>query len=211
MSYKIKAILCLSMILPCFLLGSCGSDTQPAASSDADTQPAVSSDAGSSEEDKTVHLKKAYELLCDAAVTMENISDVIETAWHYAIYEDNPNVSELAYKTGLSEQDLINAGASDYNLDDLFTGVDCCMSVMRTDDSYYKSAKDNIEEAKKEIRSATDDLNHYEDMRNFYTTSLSYYEWLEKATGSYKEATALIDDYETKLREFKNDMDLDFG
>ena len=204
MSYKIKAILCASMILPCFMLGSCGADTQP-------VESAVSSEVSSSEEDKTEHLKKAYKLLCDSSVTMENISNVIQNAWHFGIYEDNPKLYKLADATGISEQALTDIGAKDFYLDEFSYCVNYCILAMQRDEAYYQTAKNKIDEAKKEIQQATDDLNHYEDMKNFYSSSLSYYEWLESPTGNFDQATTSINEYENKLKEFKNDMEFDFG
>lgn len=157
------------------------------------------------------HMQGAYDSLCTATARLSEIGDAIQAAWHYGIYEDDPTVSGLASKTGISKADLTEAGAFDYMLGQGFSYCVGYAKAAMESNGDYQDAKDAIDKAKAEIQKVTDDLDYFSDMKNFYSSCLAYYEWLQAPDGNFNQATDTINDYEKELQEFKNDMAFDYG
>ncbi|MBE6847390.1 MAG: hypothetical protein E7503_04565 [Ruminococcus sp.] len=157
------------------------------------------------------HMQGAYDSLCSAAEKLTTIGDAVQGAWHFGIYEDEQTVINLFLATGVPPTSLEAAGASDFMLT---LGFSYCVNytiAAMQNDGYYKEAKDAIDDAKAEIQKVTDDLDYLPDMKNFYSSCLAYYEWLQAPDGNFNQATDTINDYEKELQEFKNDMAFDYG
>lgn len=199
------AIICSAIVLSLLTTSACG------ANANQGSGQAVATEATSAENPKE-HMKKAYNSLCDSYKTMMKISDVIQTAWHYGIFEKKQTVNGLSSKTGISVKAFNDAGLTfDFSLGDFSSCVSYCVLAMSMDENYYSHVKECIDNAKNEIQNTTSEIDRYADMKNFYSTSLSYYEWLLNPQGNFNQATDSINEYENKLKEFKNDLEFDYG
>lgn len=222
-----KKILCvLFSIVISFNLCACGSVSKESENDDKKDKKAVFENTSSV--DKTAaskeQMKIAYTELTSASVKLQIIADSIQGAWHYGIYEDDKTLMNFCDSTGLSETEVTDVfkgtDLESYNLynkvyaSEVFKDFNSCVSVaslVMTKNGTYDEAKQSIENAKTALQSVTDDLDYYKDMKNYYSSCLAYYEWLESPTGNFDQATDTINDYNNELKEYKNDMEFDYG
>ena len=166
------------------------------------------------------HIKTAYNYLCDASVELENISDIIQTAWHYGIYNTTDsiedNVRGLESKTGISAKELLSGAFRAVMLEEIDnqefkTPAVCVYACIRAMGDSFESVSESINKAKDEIQIINSNNNDYESIKKYYSDALTFYEWLKKPDGNYNQAIDTINDYNNKLKEHKNDLKLDYG
>ncbi len=155
-------------------------------------------------------LKDAYNKLNTASEKLCYISGNIQMAWHYGIFEKNASFLGLANKTGFTEDDLRESGISEFHLDE-FTNDILAVQYAMIKNGAYDEVEKNISEAKKLLQEVTSDLDNYTDMKNYYSTCNAYYEWVKSPDGNFNQATTTINDYEKELKDFRNDMEFDYG
>ncbi len=192
------------------MLSGCG---QANTSSDIQSNKVEVNEAKKTE-NPDIYLKQAYDYLCNATTKMSSIGNAIQGAWHYGIFGDNASYSDLSLSCGVSASELSAAAERVFGFDIEILLQDMNYSVPVTKEALsdkYSSAYSDIEKAKNSIKQATNDLDNYQDMKNFYSSALAYYEWLESPTGNFQQATDTRTDFENELTEFKNDLSFDYG
>lgn len=204
-----KTIIICALMIGVLSLTGCGSE-----SASTEIQSSEAQTEAQTTENPDIYLKKAYDHLCNATNKMSTIGDAIQGAWHYGIYSDNGSYSELSVSCGIPASKLSAAAETrfGFNIELLLQDINYAVPVtIAALSDEYKLAKGDIEQAKDMIKQATDDLDNYGDMKNFYTSALAYYEWLESPTGNFQQATETRTDYENELTEYKNDLSFDYS
>lgn len=169
--------------------------------------------------DPMEYLQNAYDNLVDLNYQLSNISDAIQGSWYYGIYKkDKTTFLDWSLSTGLNSSELKNAaedmGYSQTSLRssyvDFNTFIFIAEKVMQ-DNGTYSKAEQTLNDIKKNLKSATNDLNDYDDIKKYYTSALAYYQYLKNPTGNYNQMTDTMNNYENELNEYKNDLSFDFG
>lgn len=118
-------------------------------------------------------------------------------------WEDLPESEKEAY---LSTTDMY------FRLfeDDLFSF--CVMAVTGAYQANGKieEAKAALEAAKQEMKELSDkysDYEHYPNMKGYYTTASSFFEFCQNPTGSFEQVVNTINDYKNEVRDYKSDLD----
>lgn len=182
---------------------------------------ACSSGGVSSQEHEYEQAQKAYEELNKASELCEQAMDTIYGAWYFAIYEaklgvsDYKNYDGFEAKTGLTYKEIESAMKS--------IGLDYDDSFMLTEFSYtvkiaqiclmnkniYKDAHTCVDNAKAYLKEVTDkyaDYTAYPTLKRYYSEVTSYLEFVEAPSGSFSQLKTTIDNYETNIRTYKNDL-----
>ena len=170
--------------------------------------------------DDNARIKEVYADLKETAETLSDIGDTIQKAWHWAIYVDDddydrsngyfPSMSEA---TGIDSKDLEETALSLYGTDmkrsinDFQVAVPLAISAMSKE---YESCSDSLTSSKESIQKCSDDAKNYDDIKDFYTTALTYYEWLESPSGNFSQASSTIDEYNNELRQFISKLSFDY-
>ena len=74
-------------------------------------------------------------------------------------------------------------------------------------------AQKNLENAKglmKTLSNDYSDYEHYPALKDFYTTTSSYYDFCVNPTGSFEQLKSTLEDYRNKERDYKSDLDYVF-
>jgi len=140
----------------------------------------------------------AEELRVGAAYT---IAGLIDEDWETMSEED--------------KKDLINTADDMFSVfeDDLFTF--CVMTVTGAYAANGKAeeAKTALTEAKgmmKELSEKYSDYEHYPNLKGFYTTTNSFFEFCQDPTGSFEQVKQTINDYKNEARDYISDLDYIF-
>lgn len=74
-------------------------------------------------------------------------------------------------------------------------------------------AKTSINEAKstmKELSEQYSDYEHYPSLKEYFTTTSSYFDFCSSPTGSFEQVKTTINDYRNTARKYKSDLDFIF-
>ena len=192
----------LSMCLMLSLLIACGSGEQ-------------------AKEYEYEQAQKAYEELNNASELCMEAIDTIYGAWYFAIYEaelgvsDYKNYDGFEAKTGLTYNEIESAMKSiGLSYDDSFMLTEFSYAVKiaqicLTNKNIYKNIHTHIENAKAYLKEVTDeysDYTAYPTLKRYYSEITSYLEFIESPSGSFSQLKTTIDNYETNIRTYKNDL-----
>ena len=76
----------------------------------------------------------------------------------------------------------------------------------------YEAASESLSKAKEELRNvSSDDISNYDTMKQFYTSGITLYEFLESPDGNYSQATDTMNSYLNEMKEYKNLLEFDYG
>lgn len=97
--------------------------------------------------------------------------------------------------------------------DDLFSF--CVMVVTGAYQANGKvtEAQNALEEAKtqmKELSEEYSDYEHYPNLKGYYTTTNSFFDFCLNPTGSFEQVKTTINDYRNEARDYMNDLDYIF-
>lgn len=70
---------------------------------------------------------------------------------------------------------------------------------------------DSAKLAMRELSEKYADYEHYPNLKGYYTTTASYFEFCQKPTGTFEMLETTINDYRNEIREYSNDLDFIFG
>ena len=169
--------------------------------------------------------QKAYAELNEAAELCEYAMDVVYGAWYFAMYDaesgsaDYKNYDGFEKKTGLTYDEIEAAMASlGLSYDDSFYLTDFNYAVKiaqicLNNKNIYEDARAKVENAKKYLKEVTDtyaDYTAYPTLKQYYSEVSSYLEFAENPSGSFSQLKTTIDNYETNIRTYKNDLSFTF-
>lgn len=97
--------------------------------------------------------------------------------------------------------------------DDLFS-----FCVMVATNAYIANGKTeeaetalaNAKSQMKELSEQYSDYEHYPNLKGFYTTTSSFFEFCKAPTGSFEQVKSTINDYKNEARDYKSDLDYIF-
>ena len=74
-------------------------------------------------------------------------------------------------------------------------------------------AKNALDEAKaqmKELSEKYSDYEHYPNLKGYYTTTSSFFDFCQNPTGSFEQVKDTINDYKNEARDYISDLDYIF-
>lgn len=71
-----------------------------------------------------------------------------------------------------------------------------------------KEIESDLEKAKAGLKSLNSDAEYYDSLKSYYTTMTSYYDFCEHLTGTFGTMKDTVNDYESDIRKYKNDLEL---
>ena len=182
--------------------------------------------------------KQAYEKIDVAYEITEKFGSDVYEAWRMGIYDDDEiladGVGYLAANLSLSESDII-AGVALFLADDkenpesidrktanlcfkyfedsLFSF--CILVVSNAYEANGKAAEaqaalDSAKELMKKMSEQYSDYEHYPKLKEYYTTTKSYFAFCQSPTGSFEQIKNTINDYRNEARNCVSDLDYIF-
>lgn len=179
--------------------------------------------------------KTAYENIDTAYEITEQFGSDIYEAWRVGIYDDDEllkdGVAHLASEISLSKNEII-AGIAlileedvstitektanscfKFFEDDLFQF--CVMIVSKAYEANGKAdeVQKALNEAKtqmKELSEKYSDYEHYPNLKGYYTTTSSFFDFCQSPTGSFEQVKNTINDYRNDARDYISDLDYIF-
>ena len=99
-----------------------------------------------------------------------------------------------------------------------FLKMTCFFCVMVVTGAYQANGKvaeaqNALEEAKtqmKELSEEYSDYEHYPNLKGYYTTTNSFFDFCLNPTGSFEQVKTTINDYRNEARDYMNDLDYIF-
>lgn len=167
--------------------------------------------------------KVAYEKLNEVALLCENGMDDIYGAWFFGIYEADDIKSyqdiyvQMALKTPhTSSTELKDAAES-------AGGESLIGSLMKSDWQYclyvieeaitargdYDTIQNNMKEAERVLQELTksyDDYTYYPKLKEYFAAVSSYVDFFVSPSGSFKQLSDTVNNYETNIRTYKSDV-----
>lgn len=184
--------------------------------------------------------KAAYDQIEIAYGITEAFGTDIYEAWRMGIYDDeeviDQGTSYLADDLNLSADELkdgiaylilgSNATEDEKNelrrsADDLFRAFEddlfsfCVLAVSNAYQANGKAdmAKDALDEAKslmKEMSDKYSDYEHYPNLKDYYTTTSSFFDFCLNPSGTFEQVKTTINDYRNEARNYISDLDYIF-
>ncbi len=237
---KIKKVLAgiLALCLMISMLVACGTEPVPSTNSGNQVQKS-DSNAGnqkqknSQKETEYKSAKEAYTKLAESHELCVEVMASIYDAWYFSIYKAEDYLSvqscfddfcaeaNLNYNEALSALDatLKTMGYSNPTGMEQLAGLrvfSIAVAVVQKvyeDNGTYDKIDKNISEAKTSLKEVTDtysDYTGYSTLKSYYSEVAAYTEFCKEPTGSFGQLKTTVDNYETNLRKFKNDLSFVF-
>ena len=198
-----------------------------------------SSGSGEVTEEVFNNSKIAYEKLTEASeIGLNALSDIYD-AWRYGIYEDDANwedfcdeliVPDADIEKGIQENSIFYSFYKDdekYDSKDMSTffsiiqGLDdfwqeCVNYVVYAygvTENGFTVVEQDLNDAKASLKIVGDefsDYKYYPNLKEFYSTVSSLYEFVSNPTGSFETLKTTSTDYENQIRSFKSDLSFVF-
>lgn len=137
-------------------------------------------------------------------------ADEIRAGAAYTIYQDEwDTMSEEEKEERIDKADLFFS----YMEDDLFS-----FCVMAVSNAYVVNGK--VEEAQtaldaakaqmKELSADYSDYEHYPNLKGYFTTTSSFFDFCQNPTGSFEQVKETINEYKNEARDYISDLDYIF-
>ena len=118
----------------------------------------------------------------------------------------------------MSEEDknkYINNADSTFSVmeDDLFSFCVMAVTGAYTVNGKVEEAQSALDAAKaqmKELSAEYSDYEHYPNLKGYYTTTSSFFEFCNNPTGSFEQVKETINDYKNEARDYISDLDYIF-
>lgn len=97
--------------------------------------------------------------------------------------------------------------------DDLFSVCVLIVSKAYIANGKVEEAQSALDTAKgkmKELSQNYSDYEHYPSLKDYYTTTSSFFEFCQNPTGSFEQVKDTINDYENEARDYVSDLDYIF-
>ena len=182
-------------------------------------------------QDVYTNINNAYENIQDYA------NDIYD-ACHLGIYKNEDlTVDEFTKEVAISEDEMVNAikvyfagNIGEDEIEKLMDGTDedilpyvmlkTFVSLAKPNNmgiiiqNVYnargttKEIESDLEKAKAGLKSLNSDAEYYDSLKSYYTTMTSYYDFCEHLTGTFGTMKDTVNDYESDIRKYKNDLEL---
>ncbi len=73
-----------------------------------------------------------------------------------------------------------------------------------------KAALDEAKAQMKELSERYSDYEHYPNLKGYYTTTSSFFDFCQNPTGSFEQVKVTINDYKNEVRDYISDLDYIF-
>ena len=73
-----------------------------------------------------------------------------------------------------------------------------------------QTALDAAKAQMKELSEKHSDYEHYPNLKGYYTTTSSFFDYCQNPAGSFEQSKETINDYKNKARDYKSDLDYIF-
>ena len=97
--------------------------------------------------------------------------------------------------------------------DDLFSFCVMVVTGAYTANGKVEEAQNALNEAKaqmKELSANYSDYEHYPNLKGYYTTTSSFFDFCQNPTGSFEQVKDTINDYKNEARDYISDLDYIF-
>lgn len=220
-----KTIVLLLVIVMCLSLTACGGDKKAfeaskAAYDNIDIAYEITEQFGSDlyeawrlgiYEDEAVLEDGAKHLATELSLSEEEIR--IGAAYHIATYIYDENWDELSDE---EKETYIEEDSDIYFTfyeEDLFSACVWCVTDAYIANGKVKEAQTALDAAKaqmKELGQEYSDYEHYPNLKGYYTTTSSFFEFCNEPTGSFEQVKDTINDYKNDARDYISDLDYIF-
>lgn len=137
-------------------------------------------------------------------------ADEIRTGAVYTIYKDEWDTMSDEEKDELIDKaDLFFS----YFEDDLFSFCVMCVSGAYAANGKVEEAQIALDAAKaqmKELSQEYSDYEHYPNLKGYYTTTSSFFDFCNNPTGSFEQVKDTVNDYKNDARDYISDLDYIF-
>lgn len=123
--------------------------------------------------------------------------------------DDWSELSEEDKKTLTENADIIFAMMED----DLFTFCVVAVTGAYTVNGKVEEAQTALDEAKTQMKELSEkyaDYEHYPNLKGYYTTTKSFFDFCQSPTGSFEQIKETINDYRNEARDYISDLDYIF-
>ena len=172
---------------------------------------------------------EAYAELSSVHDSCVTIMDSIYNAWHFSIYKYDDystytGLNEFSDAVGISKSELRSTletlsdtvGITDYVLygilEDFSVAANLVVEVYKARGT-FDEMEASISTAKAKLKEVTPtyaDYTGYDTLKDYYSEVAAYAEFCESPTGSFEMLKTTIDNYETNLRNYRNDLSFVF-
>ena len=100
-----------------------------------------------------------------------------------------------------------------YFEDDLFSFCVMCVTGAYIVNGKVKEVEDALNSAKAQMKKLSQDYSdyeHYPNLKGYYTTTSSFFEFCNNPTGSFEQVKDTINDYKNDARDYISDLDYIF-
>jgi len=151
----------------------------------------------------------AYHLSYEVDLSIEDIKDSIAYIWATFVGDDWDSLSEEEKAEYYDQEDLLFF----LFCDSLFSA---CVEIINSGyrlNGTTAQIQAYLDEAKSLMRELSDkysDYKHYPNLKGYYTTVLSYFEFCESPDGSFSQLQDTLNDYRNDARDFASDLSFVF-
>lgn len=182
----------------------------------------------SEKETEYLAAENAYRDLIEAHNLCIDVMDSIYGAWYFSIYKYDDYIgstgfSEFCDEANMDSTELINAisdffgysvsKSSAYRLFEEFEYSTHFVIIVFEENGTYEKINEHLSNAKELLKSVTSessDYTGYAVLKSYYSEIMAYYEFCKSPTGSFSQLKTTVDNYETNLRNYKNDLSFIF-
>ena len=184
--------------------------------------------------------KEAYDKITIAYDIVDAMGADIYEAWRLGIYDDDEiSVEYLCEELNLTEEELTEGivctimgeeeyfAATDeekakyrdeadyffYLYDDVFTACVIATSNAYVANGKVAEAETALDESKNLMKTLSEkhsDYEHYPNLKGYYTTTSSFFDFCCNPSGSFEQVKGTINDYRNEARDFVSDLDYIF-
>ena len=86
----------------------------------------------------------------------------------------------------------------------------CCAYIMNGNADEAQAALDAAKTQMKELSQEYSDYEHYPNLKGYYTTTSSFFDFCLNPSGSFEQVKDTINDYRNDAREYISDLDYIF-
>ena len=182
--------------------------------------------------------KEVYSNINSAYENVQDYANDIYDACHLGIYKNEDlTVDEFTKETAISEDEMVDAikvyfagNIGEDEIEKLMNGTDedvlpfvmlkTFVSLAKPNNmgiiiqNVYnargttKEIEDDLENAKAGLKELSSEDEYYDNLKSYYTTMMSYYDFCEHLTGTFDTMKDTVNNYESDIRKYKNDLEL---
>ncbi len=97
--------------------------------------------------------------------------------------------------------------------DDLFSfcvSITSCAYIANGKVAEAQAALDSAKAQMKELSDKYSDYEHYPNLKGYYTTTSSFFDFCQNPTGSFEQVKTTLNDYKNEARDYISDLDYIF-